>query len=403
MAVTRSSGRWGLLGAAASVGGRGDLGRGRRGAAEAELGAQLAEAALGLDVGGGLLDLEHPRLDRRLGQLGVGLGLGVAGLDLVLDLGRASGRRRRPSRSAGPSPSSSPPASSPGRAATAASTSRRSSPAGAGCSAAPRPSPGRTPGSTRGPSSSGSRRPSRPGSAGWRSSRRPSCTASPSSASPAFSASAAMISAWRALALSFSSSVILAFSRSSLCFWLAMTLAACSLSRRCWFWASAIACSSCTLGSARSLNEPVSFAVRYFHHLLDELEHGAGAYAAEARRRLSTLAPQRRQLGRLERRQHPDVDGHADDRPDDEPGPRPGHRTSRRSGRSTSHVSSPAMAAGDDHPPQAAHHGAQREARHLVRHDLQRPQRAHDVGDGEGGGQPEDAVGARRGRRPARC
>ena len=32
----------------------------RLAAAEAELGAQLAEAALGLDVGGGLLDLEHP-------------------------------------------------------------------------------------------------------------------------------------------------------------------------------------------------------------------------------------------------------------------------------------------------------------------------------------------------------
>ena len=83
-----------------------------------------------------------------------------------------------------------------------------------------------------------------------------------------------MISAWRALALSFSSSVILAFSRSSLCFWLAMTLAACSLSRRCWPWASAIACSSCTFGSARSLNEPVSFAVRYFHHFLASLNMG---------------------------------------------------------------------------------------------------------------------------------
>ena len=81
-------------------------------------------------------------------------------------------------------------------------------------------------------------------------------------ASPAFWASAAMISAWRALPLSFSSSVILALSRISLCFWLAMTLAACSRSRRCWFWASAIACSSWTLGSARSLNEPVSLAVR---------------------------------------------------------------------------------------------------------------------------------------------
>ena len=60
---------------------------GAAGAAEAELGAQLAEAALGLDVGRGLLDLEHAGLDRRLGQLGRRLGLGVAGLDLLLDLG----------------------------------------------------------------------------------------------------------------------------------------------------------------------------------------------------------------------------------------------------------------------------------------------------------------------------
>ena len=54
--------------AAAAAGGLLDgCGAGAAGAAEAELGAQLAEAALGLDVGGGLLDLEHPRLDRRLG------------------------------------------------------------------------------------------------------------------------------------------------------------------------------------------------------------------------------------------------------------------------------------------------------------------------------------------------
>ena len=95
------------------------------------------------------------------------------------------------------------------------------------------------------------------------------------SAFPAFSASAAMISAWRALALSFSSSPILALRRISLCFWLAMTLAACSLSRRCWSWASVIACSSCTFGSARSSNDPVSFAVRYFHHFLTSLNMGA--------------------------------------------------------------------------------------------------------------------------------
>ena len=84
-----------------------------------------------------------------------------------------------------------------------------------------------------------------------------------------------MISAWRALALSFSSSPILALSRSSLCFWLAMTLAACSFSRRCWSLASVIACSSCTFGSARSSNDPVSFAVRYFHHFLTSLNMAA--------------------------------------------------------------------------------------------------------------------------------
>ena len=89
--------------------------------------------------------------------------------------------------------------------------------------------------------------------------------------SPAFSASAAITRAWRVLALSFSSSDILELRRNSLCFWLAMTLAACSLSRMCALRASVIACSSCTLGSARSLNEPVSFAVRYFHHFLTRL------------------------------------------------------------------------------------------------------------------------------------
>ena len=71
-----------------------------------------------------------------------------------------------------------------------------------------------------------------------------------------------MINAWRALALSFSSSPILALSRSSACFWPAITLMACSLRRLCCACASAIACSSCTFGSARSLNDPVSLAVR---------------------------------------------------------------------------------------------------------------------------------------------
>jgi hypothetical protein len=82
------------------------------------------------------------------------------------------------------------------------------------------------------------------------------------SVSPAFCASAAMISAWRALVFRDSRSVMRLFSRSSACFWLAMTLAACSLSRRCWSWASRSACSSCTVGSAISLNLPVSLAFR---------------------------------------------------------------------------------------------------------------------------------------------
>src|SRR6059058_5269759 len=59
--------------------------------------------------------------------------------------------------------------------------------------------------------------------------------------------------------------------RISFCFWLAMTLAACSISRRCCSCASVMACSSCTLGSADSLNFPVSFAVVYAHHLLQPL------------------------------------------------------------------------------------------------------------------------------------
>src|SRR5947207_14174797 len=47
-----------------------------------------------------------------------------------------------------------------------------------------------------------------------------------------------------------------------------MTLAACSVSRRCWSCASMIACSSCTFGSARSLNDMLSLAPMYFHQRL---------------------------------------------------------------------------------------------------------------------------------------
>src|SRR3981081_4315413 len=47
-----------------------------------------------------------------------------------------------------------------------------------------------------------------------------------------------------------------------------MTLAACSVRRRCWSWASMIACSSCTFGSARSLNDMLSLAPMYLHQRL---------------------------------------------------------------------------------------------------------------------------------------
>ena len=82
------------------------------------------------------------------------------------------------------------------------------------------------------------------------------------SALPAFWASDAMIKACLAFALSFSSSAIFLFRRISDCFWLAITLAACSLRRLCWFCASVMACSNCTFGSAFSLKRPVSFATR---------------------------------------------------------------------------------------------------------------------------------------------
>src|SRR3954471_11415878 len=83
---------------------------------------------------------------------------------------------------------------------------------------------------------------------------------------PDFVASSAINTAWRALVLTFSNSSIARLSRISVCFWLAITLAACSRNRRCCSCASMIACSSCTFGSARSLNEPDSFAVMYFNH-----------------------------------------------------------------------------------------------------------------------------------------
>src|SRR5688572_20658402 len=85
-------------------------------------------------------------------------------------------------------------------------------------------------------------------------------------ASPLVAAWSAIFTAWTALPLTFSSSAIVRLSRISVCFWWAMTLAACSLSRRCWSCASASACSSWIFGSALSLKSDESFAVKYFHH-----------------------------------------------------------------------------------------------------------------------------------------
>ena len=74
--------------------------------------------------------------------------------------------------------------------------------------------------------------------------------------------SADISTAWRALSLSFCRSAIF---RSS-CVWVsfcwAMTLAACSFSRRCWSCASVMACSSWIFGSAFSLNFWFAPAVR---------------------------------------------------------------------------------------------------------------------------------------------
>ena len=126
---------------------------------------------------------------RRSLQLGHRLGLGVAGLDLLLDLVERRHVVADVSFSA-PSPSSSPPASSPGRAGDSSfdclgdlllQHSAVLLDGGLGLVGGLRRLEHQSP--------SGSRRPSPPGSAGWRWSRPPSCTAPPSSASPAFCAS----------------------------------------------------------------------------------------------------------------------------------------------------------------------------------------------------------------------
>src|SRR5215218_1269893 len=89
--------------------------------------------------------------------------------------------------------------------------------------------------------------------------------------SPFLEASSAMSTACLALPDTFSSSSMARSSRISVCFWLAMTLAACSLSRRCCSCASVIACSSWIFGSALALKAEFTFAPRYFHHRLRAL------------------------------------------------------------------------------------------------------------------------------------
>src|SRR6476646_9046589 len=69
-----------------------------------------------------------------------------------------------------------------------------------------------------------------------------------------------------------------------------MTLAACSLRRRCWSWASAMACSSWTLGSAFSSNEELSLAVMYFHQRFIDLNM-SGSLRQRVSRRSAAGAP----------------------------------------------------------------------------------------------------------------
>ena len=102
-----------------------------------------------------------------------------------------------------------------------------------------------------------------------------------------------------------------------------MTLAACSRSRRCCSCASMIACSSCTFGSARSLNEPDSFAVMYFHQRLTTLNMDAKATPPAAqidRPRRNRLRSASTSSTRRARRQAPYTttpDQHAHHEPDD--------------------------------------------------------------------------------------
>src|SRR5688572_12576164 len=142
-----------------------------------------------------------------------------------------------------------------------------------------------------------------------------------------------MSTAWRVFALSFSYSSIDRFRRISACFWLAMTLAACSFRRRCCSCASEIACSSWTDGSAFSLKVFSVLATRYFHQRFMAFHMGRhlSAASAELVRRVSgcrdaSPAPQHEpadlvDLAHLQHDQEPDVGGGPDRCAQDHRGP----------------------------------------------------------------------------------
>ena len=74
--------------------------------------------------------------------------------------------------------------------------------------------------------------------------------------------------AWRVEPLTFPSSSMARLSCISCCFWLATTFAACSTSRRCCSWASAMACSSWIFGSALASKRLSVLAVKYRQRFL---------------------------------------------------------------------------------------------------------------------------------------
>ncbi|SLI00548.1 Uncharacterised protein [Mycobacteroides abscessus subsp. abscessus] len=91
------------------------------------------------------------------------------------------------------------------------------------------------------------------------------------SVSPAALAWSASMTAWRALALSFSTSSSCRLSFISSWRWLPMTDAACCERAWCWRWASSIACWICTFGSACSSILESKRAIRYFQALTNGL------------------------------------------------------------------------------------------------------------------------------------